>query len=107
MMTEPKTALANDRGGRIRHGDTLGTLFLRSAAEDPTSIALIGDSASFTWQQYQEVASSMAVGWRALGVGRGDAVALLIGPSPEFHLVDTSVLLARGVPFSLTPQGPG
>lgn len=48
----------------------------------------------------------MAAGWRALGLETGDVVALLIGPSPEFHLVDTSVLLARGVSFSLSPEDP-
>ncbi|MGW9552136.1 AMP-binding protein [Citricoccus zhacaiensis] len=105
-MTEPKTSQTTDGGGRIRPADTLGTLFLRSAAEDPTAIALSGDSATFTWQQYRETASSMAAGWRALGLGPGDVVALIIGPSPEFHLMDTSVLLARGVPFSLSPEDP-
>lgn len=105
-MTEPKTSQTTDGGGRIRPGDTLGTLFLRSAAEAPTAIALSGDSATYTWQQYQENASSLAAGWRALGLGAGDVVALLIGPCPEFHLVDTSGLLARCVPFSLSPEDP-
>lgn len=106
IMTEPKTSQTADGAGRIRPGDTLGTLFLRSAAEDPTAIALFGDSATFTWQQYADRASSVATGWRATGLEPGDVVALLIGPSPEFHLVDTSVLLARGVPFSLSPEDP-
>ncbi|WP_159548463.1 long-chain fatty acid--CoA ligase [Citricoccus sp. K5] len=105
-MTEPKASQTTDGDGRIRPEDTLGTLFLRSAAEDPTAVALSGNSATFTWQRYREITSSMASGWRALGLGPGDAVALLIGPSPEFHLVDTSVLLARGVPFSLSPEDP-
>jgi long-chain acyl-CoA synthetase len=42
----------------------------------------------------------------SLGLGRGDAVALLLDPSPEFHVIDTSVLLARAVPFSLTLEDP-
>ncbi|MFB9073534.1 AMP-dependent synthetase/ligase [Citricoccus parietis] len=69
-------------------------------------MALSGDSGTFTWQQYADRASSVAAGWRATGLEAGGAVALLVDPSPEFHIVDTSVLLARGVPFSLSPEDP-
>jgi long-chain acyl-CoA synthetase len=105
-MTDSNLTRTADASVRIRSGDTLCTLFHRSAAEDPTSIALSGDSCTLTWQQYADRASTAAAGWMAMGVRPGVAVALLINPSPEFHVVDTSVLLARGVPFSLSPEDP-
>lgn len=105
-MTDPNHHGGANANGRFRPGDTLCTLFQRSAAEDPGSLALSGDSGDVTWEQYADDATALAAGWQAIGVERDDAVALLIDASPEFHVVDTSVLLARGVPFSLSAADP-
>lgn len=105
-MTEPSRGRPTDANGRILPGDTLSTLFLRTAAEDPSAVALSGASGEVTWRQYADRARALAAGWAAMAGGPGQAVALLIGPSREFHVIDTSVLLARGIPFSLSPEDP-
>jgi len=47
------------------------------------------------------VSESLAAGFRALGVRRGDRVALLIRNLPEFHVVDLALVRLGAVPFSL------
>lgn len=47
------------------------------------------------------MSESLAAGFRALGVRRGDRVALLIRNLPEFHVVDLALVRLGAVPFSL------
>jgi long-chain acyl-CoA synthetase len=102
------TALSEhwDHPGRFAWGDTLCALFQRSAAEDPTAVALSTTGASLTWGQYADRTAILAAGWGAIGLKRGDAVAMLVDGSPDFHVMDTSILRARGVPFSLSAGDP-
>ena len=67
---------------------------------DAPALAMPGH-AGLTWAAYADQVRRLAPGFAGLGVRAGDKVALLMGPRPEFHLVDTAVLHARGVPFSL------
>jgi long-subunit acyl-CoA synthetase (AMP-forming) len=54
-----------------------------------------------TWREYAAAVRRLAPGFAGTGVGPGDAVAMLVGPRPEFHVVDTALLHAGAVPFSL------
>jgi long-chain acyl-CoA synthetase len=54
-----------------------------------------------TWAQYAERVRSIATGLAALGVRRGDTVAIMLTNRPEFHLVDTGALHAGATPFSI------
>ena len=54
-----------------------------------------------TWREYAEHVERIAAGLHELGVERGDTVALMLLNRPEFHLVDTAVLHAGAIPFSL------
>jgi len=54
-----------------------------------------------TWSQYSDRVRSIATGLAALGVSRGDTVAIMMTNRPEFHLVDTAALHAGATPFSI------
>ena len=57
----------------------------RSRCATPATVAI-------TWREYAERVERIAAGLAALGVERGDAVAMMLLNRPEFHLVDTAVL---------------
>ena len=82
---------------------TLCEAFVRTAAERPGDLALRTprDEMTVTWAEYAERVERIAAGLQALGVERGDTVALMLLNRPEFHLVDTAALHAGAIPFSL------
>ena len=82
---------------------TLCEAFVRTAAERPGELALRTprDGVTVTWREYAEHVERIAAGLHELGVERGDTVALMLLNRPEFHLVDTAVLHAGAIPFSL------
>jgi long-chain acyl-CoA synthetase len=63
-----------------------------------------GDEVSWTWGQLRERVDALAGGLVALGLERGDTVALLFVNRPEFHLCDLAVLTAGATPFSIYMQ---
>jgi long-chain acyl-CoA synthetase len=74
MTTAPRTVLAG---------------FLATVRRQPGLIALRElDGESLTWAQYADGVARVAGGLRALGVGRGDRVVLMLRNSLEFHLAD-------------------
>jgi long-chain acyl-CoA synthetase len=77
--------------------------FQVTAAERPDQIALrtSGDGVAITYWTYAERVRHIAGGLTSLGVGRGDAVALMLVNRPEFNLVDTAALHLGAVPFSI------
>ncbi|GAA2558373.1 AMP-dependent synthetase/ligase [Winogradskya consettensis] len=81
---------------------TLCSAFQATVARIPDAVALrtAGGGTTFTWSQYAARVREIASGLRALGVGAGDTVALLLTNRPEFHLVDTAVQHLGAVPFS-------
>jgi long-subunit acyl-CoA synthetase (AMP-forming) len=82
---------------------TLATAFTATAAVNPDAVALrtTGDGVTFTWRQYAERVRSIAAGLYAIGVRRGDRVALMMVNRPEFHLVDVAALQLGACPFSV------
>jgi long-subunit acyl-CoA synthetase (AMP-forming) len=82
---------------------TLGEAFLRTASERPDEVALRTprDRTTITWREYRERVERIAAGLAALGVERGDTVAIMLLNRPEFHLVDTAALLLGATPFSI------
>ncbi|WP_433685748.1 AMP-dependent synthetase/ligase [Nocardia sp. CA-119907] len=96
-----------DPAGHARP-DTLCAAFQANAAKYPDDVALrtIDDAVTITWREYAERVRAIASGLAALGVRRGDTVALMMTNRPEFHLCDTAVLHAGGTPFSLYNTNP-
>ena len=82
---------------------TLVHAFQYTAAQRPDEVALRipGDAVSLTWREYAQRVERIAAGLAALGVERGDTVALMLLNRPEFHLVDTAVLHLGATPFSV------
>ncbi len=60
------------------------------------------DSSSvIKWGEGLERVDRIAGGLRALGLEKGDTVALMLVNRPEFHIVDFGVMTAGGTPFSI------
>jgi long-chain acyl-CoA synthetase len=86
-------------------GDTITAAFGRTVQARPDAVALRsrdGDGRrAWTWAQYADGAARVAAALAALGVGRGDRVALMLRNRPEFHLADIGALLLGATPFSI------
>jgi len=63
-----------------------------------------GDEVAWTWGELRERVDAVAGGLAALGLRRGDTVALLLNTRPEFAVCDLAVMLAGGTPFSIYMQ---
>jgi long-chain acyl-CoA synthetase len=74
--------------------ETICAVFQATAARCPDRVALrtIDDSVSLTWNEYATEVARVARGLAALGVRRGDTVAMLLHSSPAFHVVDMAAL---------------
>src|SRR6478672_8669629 len=76
----------------------------RITAEDfPDRVAVRtkDDEISITWGELRERVDALAGGLAALGVKRGDRVALMLGNRPEFHVADLAVMTLGATPFSI------
>jgi len=82
---------------------TMCEAFQATVARHPRQVALqpLGGAVTITWQEYAGRVAQIAAGLAALGVGRGDTVALMMTNRPEFHLVDTAAFHLGAVPFSV------
>ncbi|MEU8627095.1 AMP-dependent synthetase/ligase [Streptomyces sp. NPDC048669] len=87
---------------------TLPQLLARNAHEYPRLPGLSwqsadadGDWRTFSWAEIHERTRSLAVGFRALGVGRGDHVLLLMSNRPEHWLSDLALVRLGAVPVSV------
>ncbi|MFC0113959.1 AMP-dependent synthetase/ligase [Kibdelosporangium aridum] len=78
-------------------------VFQQTVAAHPDVVALRtpDDSARITWREYGERVRQIAAKLYALGVRKGDTVALMMTNRPEFHLVDTAVFHLGAIPFSI------
>src|SRR3954452_3372872 len=87
-------------------GQTVATRFVDVVRRLPDEVALRqraddGSWTELTWQQYADAACRLAGGLRALGVGKGDRVGLLLRNIVEFHIADVATLLVGATPFSI------
>jgi long-chain acyl-CoA synthetase len=77
--------------------------FQFTAAAHPERMALRtkGDEFSMTWGEYADKVRALAAGLAALGLGRGDALGIMLTNRPEFHFFDTAAFHLGATPFSL------
>ena len=82
---------------------TMCGAFQATIAEHADRVALRteDDGVRITWGEYGDRVRRLAAGLHALGVRRGDAVALRLTNRPEFHLVDAAAMHLGAVPFSI------
>jgi len=77
--------------------------FQATATERRQDIALRtqGGAVQVTWGEYRDRVQRIASGLHALGLRRGDTLALMLSNRPEFHLVDAAAMHLGAVPFSI------
>jgi long-chain acyl-CoA synthetase len=82
---------------------TVAEAFQATAAAHPDRVALRtkGDEFSITWREYAERVWETAGGLAALGLERGQTLALLLTNRPELHWFDAAALHLGATPFSL------
>ncbi|WP_433755267.1 fatty acid--CoA ligase FadD11 [Nocardia sp. CA-135398] len=91
--------------------DTLCAAFQHNATIDPDAVAVrtVGGAEELTWREYAAQVRRIAAGFAALGIGRGDTVALMMGNRVEFYPIDVGALHAGATSFSiyntLPPEG--
>src|SRR4051794_23326507 len=98
-----RTVLDTPRDGSALDAPTVAEAFVRTAAAYPDRVALRtrGGEREITWAEYGDLAERLALGLRALGLGRGDTIALMLTNRPEFHLADSAAIALGATPFSL------
>ena len=82
---------------------TLSAAFRETTTRRPDAIALRdGDgTVVLTWAQVAAEVERIAGALAALGVGRGDTVALLLANRPQFNLIDAAAMHLGAVPWSI------
>lgn len=68
---------------------------------DSVAVRTGDDSTSWTWNEVKQRAYSYAGALDALGVGKGDTVALMLDNRPEFMPLDLGAVMLGAVPFSI------
>ena len=87
-------------------GRTVVTEFLTALAAHPEKVAVRwkeGEDAwgTMTFSQLAEKVATFAGGLRALGVGKGDRVVMMMRNVPDFHVTDLAVLVLGATPISI------
>ena len=79
-----------------------------TASRHPELVAVrtADDGVSITWRELLARVDAVAGGLSKLGVVRGDTVAIMVGNSPEFHVVDLAVAMLGATPFSIYLTSP-
>jgi long-chain acyl-CoA synthetase len=82
---------------------TFPEAFQRTAAIDPDAVALrtVGDTQTLTWREYADQVRQVAAGLTALGVGRGDTVALMMSNRVEFYPLEVGAQHVGATSFSV------
>ena len=91
------------RSGAAAEATTIAEAFRITAAERANEVAIRtrGDEFTITWGELRERVDELAGGLAALGLRRGDTIALLMGNRPEFHLCDLAAMMLGAAPFSI------
>lgn len=99
-MSSTDTTFAHHTGVQV---STLPEAFQQTVTVRPSAVAIrtADGKEEITWRQYAARVRSIAAGLAALGINRGDCVAIMLTNRPEFHLVDTALLHLGAVPFSI------
>ncbi len=82
---------------------TVAEAFRMTADEhgDLVAVRTRDDEIRWTWAELRDRVDALAGGLAALGVTRGDTVALMISNRPEFHLADLAAMTLGATPFSI------
>src|SRR6478736_5004342 len=89
--------------GLALHAATICEAFQGTARAhaDAPALRQPGDDAAMTWREYAERVERIAGALAALGVRRGETVAMLLTNRPETHLIDLACVHLGAIPFNL------
>jgi long-chain acyl-CoA synthetase len=97
--------LTKEEIDRLAEGRTIVSEFLSTVAAcgDRTALRWMDgdDWRSMTFTELADHAARAAAGFRALGVGNGDRVVLMMRNTPEFHWLDIGALMCGATPVSI------
>jgi long-chain acyl-CoA synthetase len=98
-----RSVLETKRGESAKDAPTVAIAFARTVQARPDRVALRtrGGEREITWAEYGQMVDRVALGLRALGLERGDTIALMLNNRPEFHIGDTAAISLGATPFSL------
>jgi long-subunit acyl-CoA synthetase (AMP-forming) len=99
-----ETTLAPDGATpRSARAATIAEAFRLTVADHPDRVAVRtkDDEVSLTWSELRDRVDAFAGGLAALGLRRGDTVALMLSNRPEFHVADIAAFTLGAVPFSV------
>jgi long-subunit acyl-CoA synthetase (AMP-forming) len=82
---------------------TMCEAFQKTAGAHPdrTALRMRDDEVSVSWGEYAERVRELAAGLAALGIGKGDTLALMLTNRPEFHLADAAGMHLGAACFSI------
>jgi long-chain acyl-CoA synthetase len=82
---------------------TVAEAFQLTAATHPdrTALRLKDDALTLSWREYADKVASVAAGLAALGLERGQTLAIMLTNRPEFHFFDAAALHLGATPFSI------
>ncbi len=91
---------------RAVDASSIAEAFRITVANQPDAVAVrtLDDSISWTWGELQEQVDTLARGYVALGLQRGQSIALMLANRPEFHLCDLAAIMIGATPFSIYMQ---
>ena len=100
---ETTTAVQRENRPRGLDASTLCEAFQITAEDHPdrTALRTQGDEFSCTWGEYADRVRQYAAGLAALGLGKGDTMAIMLTNRPEFHMVDSGAMHLGATPFSV------
>jgi long-chain acyl-CoA synthetase len=104
MSTLERTEAASPvDDGLALHAATLCEAFQRTARvhADAPALRRPGDETAITWREYSERVERIAGALAALGVRRGETVAMLLTNRPETHMIDLACVHLGAIPFNL------
>ena len=99
---EATTATRTERPAGL-DASTVAEAFQLTARAHPDRCALRlkDDEFSITWAEYADKVRRTAAGLAGLGLGRGDAMGIMLTNRPEFHWFDAAALHLGATPFSI------
>src|SRR3954470_8900897 len=83
--------------------ETAAATFQYTAARVPerTALKTLDGSVEISWGDYNERVKNAAAGLAALGVKKGDTIALMMVNRPEFHIADAAAMHLGATPWSI------
>src|SRR4051794_34248711 len=90
-------------GRRAVGAATIAEAFRLTVADNPDSVAVRtkDDEIAWTWAELAAKVDAFAGGLHALGLRRGDTLALMVSNRPEFMVADLAATMLGATPFSI------